>query len=306
MIWHVSTFYCFTPLSEPQLEKTLWEQKALELGLLGLVVMGTEGFNTTFAAPDQNQRQAFKDWVLARYPATQGMLFKDSISDKAPFKRFKVKIRPEIVTLATPELVPNELKHQHLTPAQWDETLKNDPTAVVIDTRNWYEYQIGTFEKALNPNIEKFTDFPQWFQDQGINKEQKILIFCTGGIRCEKGIYELERQGYENVYQLEGGIIHYLEQFPRSQFKGECFIFDHRIALDQDLKPTTTFGLCPHCGQPAATHKICKHCDTQYRVCDRCQQLADKADLCSKNCVYHFHLHPHKKGRKQTRTWEKP
>jgi len=298
MIWFVTTFYYFLPLKELEKHKIAWEIKAQELGILGLVIIGPEGFNTTCCAQSQENLETFKKWVTSRYPASSGMLFKDSTSHITPFKRFKVKIRQEIVTLHTPELVPDNKPHKHLSPTEWNEVLKNDPNAVVIDTRNWYEYEIGTFERAINPNIEKFSEFPEWFEKQGIKKDQKILIFCTGGIRCEKGIYELERKGYSNVYQLEGGIIHYIANHPNDQFKGECFVFDRRVALDQNLQPSGRYSLCPHCGQPAFIHKVCKRCDTEYIVCSSCDAKKELENLCSKNCVYQFHHHPKKKGLK--------
>lgn len=289
MTWQISTFYYFTPINNPQQDKLVWEQKAQEFGLRGLIIIGTEGFNTTLGAPSIDQLNQLKTWVTTYYPATQNMMFKDSTSNVTPFKHFKVKIRPEIVTLHTPELVPDNKKHQHLSPAEWDQVIKSDPDAVIIDTRNWYEYEIGTFNRAINPDIDKFTEFPKWFENQGIQKEQKILIFCTGGIRCEKGIYELERQGYQNVYQLEGGIINYIKELPNEEFKGECFIFDRRIALDQNLMPTTQYSLCPHCGQPANIKKTCKQCGSEYQVCSHCVGIEHVKDLCSKNCVYHYH-----------------
>lgn len=286
--WYVTTFYYFLPLRELEKHKLAWEIKAQELGVRGLLILGPEGFNTTCCAEDKDSLEAYKAWVTHHYPASKGMLFKDSQSHVTPFKRFKAKIRPEIVTLHTPELVPDNNPHKHLSPDEWNQVLKSEPESVVIDTRNWYEYNIGTFERAINPNIEKFTEFPAWFEQQGIKKDQKILIFCTGGIRCEKGIYELERQGYPNVYQLEGGIINYIDQHPNDQFKGECFVFDRRVALDQSLKPSGRYSLCPHCGQPAYLSKECKHCDSDYMVCPNCDKKAESQDLCSKNCVYQY------------------
>lgn len=289
MTWYISTFYYFTPINNPQIDKAAWETKAIELELRGLIIIGTEGFNTTLCAPSVEQLTQLKTWVTTYYPDTQQMMFKDSISSVTPFKCFKAKLRPEIVTLHTPELVPDNKKHQHLSPSEWDQVIKQEQDAIIIDTRNWYEYEIGTFNRAINPNIDKFTEFPEWFEKQGIQKEQKILIFCTGGIRCEKGIYELERQGYNNVYQLEGGIINYIQQFPEQEFKGECFIFDRRVALDQKLMPSSQYTLCPHCGQPANIKKNCKQCSSEYQVCSHCVEIEPIKDLCSKNCVYHFH-----------------
>ena len=136
------------------------------------------------------------------------------------------------------------------------------------------------------------------------SKNQKMLIFCTGGIRCEIGILELQRMGYENVCQLEGGIIKYLEEYPNNQFEGECFVFDHRVDLDQNLKPTEKYGLCPHCGQPSSIEIECKRCDTHKLICEDCHHLEFKKDTCSKNCAHQYQLHPDRKAPRQVLPFE--
>ena len=161
---------------------------------------------------------------------------------------------------------------------------------MLIDTRNWYEYRLGTFRGALNPGIEKFTDFPDFIQKQGIGKHQKMLIFCTGGIRCEKGILDLEQNGYQNVFQLEGGILNYLEQYPNQKFEGECFVFDRRVAVDQNLEPSKRYTLCPHCGQPADRRIECGLCDQPAQICLECEGMQVKGVTCSKNCAHHYSL----------------
>lgn len=296
--YFVTTFYKFLVLNDvPQVQKDL-ETKAEELNVKGLVILGKEGFNSTCAAPSEESFLAWKQFICD-YFQLPDLFFKDSFSHKAPFRRFKVKEREEIVTTGIPEIMPPEGKNQHLSPAEWNRVLKEEDDFVMIDTRNWYEYKIGTFKGALNPNIEKFTDFPQYIESQGIAKDKKMLIFCTGGIRCEKGILELQKQGYNNVFQLEGGIINYMKEYPRDQFEGECFVFDHRVALDQDLQPSQKYGLCPHCGQPSEIKIECKRCDSEELICEECSYLDFKKDTCSKNCAHQYQLNPGKKGAKQ-------
>lgn len=296
--YYVTTFYKFIKLADvPAVQKDL-ETKADELNVKGLVILGTEGFNSTCAAASLESFEAWKQFIREYFHAPE-LFFKDSISDKAPFRRFKVKIREEIVTTGIPGVMPPEGKNHHLSPAEWNRVLKEEDDFVMIDTRNWYEYKIGTFKGALNPNIEKFTDFPEYIEKQGISKDKKMLIFCTGGIRCEKGILELQKQGYDNVFQLEGGIINYMKEFPNDQFEGECFVFDHRVALDQNLQPSQKYGLCPHCGQPSEIKITCKRCDSEELICVDCSELEFKKDTCSKNCAHQYKLHPGKKGPKQ-------
>lgn len=279
------------------------EEKATSLAIRGLIVLGAEGLNSTVAAPSEEALEIFKLWIQSRFQAPD-LLFKNSFAPKAPFRRFKVKIRQEIVTLGTPELIPETANNHHLTPSQWNQVLTEESDFLLIDTRNWYETQVGTFKGAINPGIEQFTDFPQWLESQSYPKDKKMLIFCTGGIRCEKGILELQRKGYDNVFQLGGGILKYIEERPNDQFEGECFVFDHRVAVNQNLQPSTIYKLCPHCGQPAATPISCKRCDSKSLICGDCAKKAWVKETCSKNCAHHLQLHPDRKGPKQIQPFE--
>lgn len=296
--YYVTTFYKFLVISDVPAVQQALEKKAEELNVKGLIILGTEGFNSTVAAPSLESFAAWKKFICDYFQSPE-LFFKDSESHKAPFRRFKVKVREEIVTTGIPGVLPPLGKNHHLSPEEWNRVLKEENDYVMIDTRNWYEYKIGTFKGALNPDIEKFTDFPEYIEQQGISKDKKMLIFCTGGIRCEKGILELQNQGYNNVFQLEGGIINYMKEFPNDQFEGECFVFDHRVALDQNLQPSVKYGLCPHCGQPSEIKITCGRCDSEELICVDCAKLEFKKDTCSKNCAHQFQLHPGKKGAKQ-------
>ncbi len=303
MTYFVSAFYHFTRLENLEAIKADLEKTAEQLSIRGLLILGPEGINTTCSSSSEDNLQAFKAWVLQYFNASS-ITFKDSKSDRPPFRRYKVKIREEIVTTGLPGVMPPAGKNHHLSPEEWNRVLKEESDFVMIDTRNWYEYKIGTFKGALNPDIEKFTDFPAYIEKQGISKDKKMLIFCTGGIRCEKGILELQNQGYRDVYQLEGGILNYLEKFPNDQFDGECFVFDHRVAVDQNLAPSAQYVLCPHCGQPGDTQVICKRCDHEDKICENCSKLPFKQVTCSKNCAQQWGLNPGKKGQRQLLPFE--
>ncbi|WP_409477255.1 rhodanese-related sulfurtransferase [Pseudobdellovibrio sp. HCB154] len=300
--YFITTFYKFLPIADVEGTKTWFNSLAEKHQIKGLIILAAEGFNSTVSAKSKENLENFKKDLLANFGLTE-LNFKDSLSDKSPFRRFVVKIRPEIVTLGTPDLVPPEGINRHLTPTQWNEVMKNEKP-IIIDTRNWYEYKIGTFKGALNPKTEKFTEFPAYMDSQNISKDQKVLIFCTGGIRCEKGILELTEKGYSNVYQLDGGILNYLKEYPNDQYEGECFVFDHRVAVDQDLKPTVKYTLCPHCGQPGNTPIDCKRCDTHDHICEDCAKIEWKKDTCSKDCAYHYKLHPDRKAPRQVQPYE--
>ncbi len=265
------------------------------LALKGLVLISTEGFNLTVSGTEEAMDE-FKSMFLVDWKY-EGILFKDSVWHKHPFKRFKVQRRSEIVTIGDEKLAVPAHENQHLTPAQFHQALV-EGDAVVLDTRNWYETEIGKFKNAVELNISEFREFPEKLASGDFAKDKKYLIYCTGGIRCEKAIEEMKKQGFEKVYQLEGGILNYLESYPDQEYAGECFVFDHRVALDQKLQPTTKYGLCPHCGQPGTTKIECLRCDHPNWVCAPCLRF-EYNKTCSKNCAHQFKMHPHRKGPHQ-------
>jgi len=299
----ITTYYKFIPISDVAKTRDFFNVCAEKHKIKGLIILAPEGFNSTVAATSSTDLDNYKKDLLTHFQLEK-LNFKDSFSDKPPFRRFVVKLRPEIVTLGTPDLQPPEGKNYHLSPTEWNAVMKNETDYTIIDTRNWYETKIGTFKGAINPRTDQFTEFPKFMQKQNISKEKKVLIFCTGGIRCEKGILDLHKSGYNNIYQLDGGILNYLKEYPNDQFEGECFVFDHRVAVDQNLQPTKQYDLCPHCGQPAQTAIDCKRCDTHQIICEDCAQLEWKKETCSKNCAYQLELHPERKGKRQPLSYE--
>lgn len=303
--YYVTAFYQFMPLENLEKIKADIEEKAQKLNIIGLLILGNEGINSTCSAQNLEDLNTFKSWLLSYFDLST-LNYKDSIADSAPFRFYKVKIRNEIVTLGNTEISVDGAQNQnhHLSPEEWNQVLKEEKDVVLLDTRNWYETQIGTFKNAITPGIDKFTEFCDYVDNMNLPKDKKMLIFCTGGIRCEKGIYEMQRRGYENVYQLEGGILNYLKEKPNDQFEGECFVFDHRVAVDQNLAPSLVYDLCPHCGQPAKTEIQCKRCDTHQKVCDECLKIEFKQETCSKNCAYQYELHPDRKAAKQLAPWQ--
>lgn len=308
--WFVTTFYFFKTIPNDQLLEVKDDliSKGTSLGMEGLFILAEEGLNSTCSAPSKEALEDFKSWLHQKFDVAD-LIFKDSKAPYPPFRKFKVKIRKEIVTLHRPGLVPAPEyvrgTDNHLTPEKWNEVLENEKDFVLIDTRNWYEYEVGTFKGAVNPNITEFTSFPEFVEELGVPKDKKMLIFCTGGIRCEKGILDLQEKGYEKVYQLQGGILKYIEEFPNRQFDGECFVFDHRVAVNQELEPSTRFELCPHCGQPGETVIQCGRCDTETKICKRCAELELVKEVCSKNCAHWWKLSPGKKGHRQIPVWER-
>jgi UPF0176 protein len=301
-IYTIATFYRFTPIAKDHLDafKQSLTTEAQRLSVKGLVIMGLEGINTTIAGAEDGLKEFIH--FISQIPGFENMSIKYSTSHMIPFRRFKVQIRDEIVTLNRPDLLPNEKDPSHLSPKEWHDVLTKEQDYILIDTRNWYETEIGKFKNAIAPPITEFTEFPTWLETQNIPKDKKVLIYCTGGIRCEKAQVEMKEKGYENVFQLKDGILRYLEEFPNQEFDGECFVFDHRVAVDQNLQASKNFDLCPHCGQPSNNAITCVKCDNNAKVCERCLAAEPKFETCSKNCAHHYVMNPGKKIRKHTNT----
>ncbi len=230
----ISTFYKFIPLDnyEELKEPLLSAMKSHHI--LGTILLAHEGINGGFAGTPSDMT-AFYDY-LRQDSRFADLTFKETYNDMMPYEKAKVKLRKEIVTLGIPGLNPGEETGIHITPNEWN-TLISDPNVVVIDTRNTYEVELGTFKHALNPQTENFRDFPEYVEKNLLDKkDKKIAMFCTGGIRCEKSTAYLKSLGFEAVYQLEGGILNYLKDVPleESMWEGSCFVFDERIAVPAD------------------------------------------------------------------------
>lgn len=284
MSYLVTNFYKFTPLEPSNLEelKGILKNLAKLHKIKGLFLIGPEGVNATLAGTPENVR-IFKTWLEGKFGSLD---YKDNGCAYVPFKNFQVKIRPEIVSLGRTDIVPDHT-NSHLTPEEWNKALQ-EKDVVVIDTRNWYEVEIGKFKNAVSFGLNEFQEFPEKIKSSNIPKDKKVLIYCTGGIRCEKAIYEMQNQGFKNVHQLQGGIIKYLEKYPHQEYEGDCFVFDRRCAVDQNLQPTTTHTFCPHCGQPAKDEIQCRRCSNKSKVCQMCLDKHQRYHTCSKNCAHHI------------------
>lgn len=202
----------------------------------GTLLLAEEGINGTIAGPKSGIEQVLK--FLAQDPCLKDISCKVSYNDENPFHRTKVKLKKEIVTMGIEGIDPNHVVGTYVKPKDWN-ALISDPEVLLVDTRNDYEVEIGTFKHAVNPNTETFREFPDYVKNNlDKNKHKKVAMFCTGGIRCEKSTAYLKEQGFEDVYHLEGGILQYLEDVPSDEtlWEGECFVFDGRVAVNHDLE----------------------------------------------------------------------
>lgn len=210
--------------------------KMTDVEVKGTLLLAAEGINGTIAG-SQKAIEQILDYLQAQ-PNLGAIVHKESFSDNNPFHRTKVKLKKEIVTMGIEGIDPNQVVGTYVKPKDWN-ALISDPEVLLVDTRNDYEVEIGTFEGALNPDTETFREFPQYVKDNlDKTKHKKVAMFCTGGIRCEKSTAYLKEQGFEDVYHLEGGILKYLEEVPSTEtmWQGECFVFDGRVAVDHDLE----------------------------------------------------------------------
>jgi UPF0176 protein len=283
----VCAFYIFQPLTaqDVALLKSELEAMSLSHNLYGLALIGREGLNFTFSGTPDGMH-AFRAWLTARLMLEQPD-FKISYAAQHPFQKFVVKVKKEIVTMGQPGVVPQSTVNGHISAQEWHDKLQSGE-AIVLDTRNDYEVEIGKFKNAVDLDIREFQDFPARLQSAGLPKEREILIYCTGGIRCEKAMLEMKKQGFEKVHQLQGGILNYLKEFPDGEYDGECFVFDYRVALDQNLNPSAKYKLCTHCGQPSETELNCSLCHSTGVICHHCSGKG--ITTCSKNCEHHARL----------------
>ena len=245
----VAAFYKFVRLPDLAERQSSLLAHCQQQGVLGTILLANEGINGTIAGP----RQAI-DAVLAFLrsdPRLADLEHKESYTDSPSFARLRVRLKKEIITLGVKEIDPNNEVGTYVSPKDWN-ALISDPDVMVVDTRNEYEIDIGTFRGAENPAIATFRQFPDYVHNHlDPTKHKKLAIFCTGGIRCEKASSFLLAQGFVEVYQLKGGILKYLEEVPteESLWQGECFVFDQRTAVTQELTPGT-YATCCGCGNP--------------------------------------------------------
>ncbi len=269
--YKIAAFYQFAPLKPQDLQEPLLA--ALKTGgIKGSVLLADEGINGTIAGTPFAIDQAMTS--ISKVTGLNNFNPKFSFSDAMPFRRMKVRLKKEIVTIGNVKANPNEKVGTYVAPKDWN-ALISDPDVIVVDTRNSYEFGVGTFKGAIDPKTESFGEFPAWVRQNLDNaKGKKIAMFCTGGIRCEKASSFLMHEGFEHVFHLQGGILKYLEDIKPEQslWNGGCFVFDERVAVGHGLK-VQDFSLCHGCMNPVSAedranpkyeHGVCcPHCADQ-------------------------------------------
>jgi len=249
----------------------------LENEVRGTLLLAGEGINGTVAGS-----RAGIDGLLAYLKSDSRLAdldYKESTTERMPFLRSKVKLKREIVTMGVEGIDPRRTVGTYVKPRDWN-ALISDPEVLLIDTRNDYEVQVGTFEHAVNPQTTTFREFPQYVKEHlDPEKHKKVAMFCTGGIRCEKSTAYLKEQGFDEVYHLQGGILKYLEEMPKEQtlWKGECFVFDDRVTVNHDLEKGS-FQQCNACRMPVTEEEMQSELFEQGVSCPHCHDKVSEAD----------------------------
>ena len=249
----IAALYQFARFDDPKTLRAPLLALCEANGVRGTLLLAREGINGTIAGSDSGV-EAVLDHIRT-LPGCDAIEVKESRAEGLPFHRTKVRLKKEIVTMGQPDLDPLAGVGTYVAPEDWN-ALISDPDTIVIDTRNDYEVQIGSFEGAIDPQTTSFREFPEWFRAKRAELEAegrspKIAMFCTGGIRCEKSTAFARAEGVEDVFHLKGGILNYLEHVPEDQslWRGECFVFDERVSVGHGLAPGD-HGLCRACRRP--------------------------------------------------------
>lgn len=270
----VVTMYKFVGLPDYRLMRREILDYCMLHNIKGTILLAREGINGTIAGQRKNIDAILS--FLESDPRLSGMEYKESGYDEMPFYRMKVRTRKEIVTMGIPGIDPVKTNGRKVGAEEWN-ALISDPGVMVIDTRNHYEFEVGTFKNAVSPRTRTFTEFPAYARKHlSACKQKKIAMFCTGGIRCEKATSYLLEQGFEQVFHLDGGILKYLEQVrPEDNlWEGDCFVFDNRVAVDKNLQKSE-YSMCYGCRMPVSFNDRRSEKYEEGVSCPRCHDSLD-------------------------------
>ena len=263
----ISGFYKFKKINFLKKHKTYLENEISNTSIRGSIIISSEGINGSLAG---NSKDIFKILKLLKkkFKFTEFDSSNISTSRFQPFHKAKVKVKKEVVPLGLKIKSESKRHNRYLSGKSWNKFITKKET-LVIDVRKPFEYSVGSFKNAMNPNIQNFRDFPKFLNK--VEKNKPVAMFCTGGIRCEKASIFLKKKGFKNVFQLKGGILNYLNKTKKkdSLWKGECFVFDNRVSLKHKLKQGT-FSICGGCRKPISTKDKRSKKYEEGVSCERC------------------------------------
>lgn len=273
----VVSFYRFLDIAKPQALRGKLLEFCKKRGMLGTILVAGEGFNGTVAGARDDVLALFQ-FISKELGIEVPIDARWTEAEAAPFRRMRVAVKKEIVSLGRPDILPQRTTGRHVDPPEWNSLLA-DPDVLVIDTRNHYEYEVGTFENAVDPGTRSFREFPDYARRLAAeNPNQRLAMFCTGGIRCEKASALMMELGFKEVYQLRGGILSYLSQVDDADNKwhGECFVFDSRVAVDRDLEEGG-YVQCHACRRPLSREDLASADYREGVSCPHCINETDPA-----------------------------
>ncbi len=266
----VASFYRFLDLPGVQSFRDDLQAFCDEQDVLGTILVAEEGFNGTICGSEAAILAVF-NWLRQRLVLDAPIEAHWTDASEAPFRRMRVRVKKEIVALGRPDILPHRKTGKYVRPEDWNALIEN-PDVMVIDTRNHYEVEVGSFPRAMDPRTDSFREFPEFARQLAeTSRDRPLAMFCTGGIRCEKATALMLELGFEEVYHLQGGILRYLQEMPDAdnRWQGECFVFDTRVAVDKDLAEGG-YVQCHACRRPLSTEDVaspdyregvsCPHC----------------------------------------------
>jgi len=257
--------YKFEPLNNIGFLQQRFQTECENLNLKGTILLSKNGINFTIAGTEENIEQYLQ--FMEDDERFLNIPIKKSYSEKQPFRRMKVKLKKEIISLGREDINPRELTGARIAPKDFQSMLDNGEDVIVLDTRNEYETRVGLFENAIDLKLNNFRDFPKAIESLPEEyKSKQIVMYCTGGIRCEKASAVMLKAGFADVKQLEGGVLDYFKETGGKYWKGDCFVFDERVAVDTNLNETE-YIYCYVCREPLSPEekaspdfKINEHC----------------------------------------------
>ncbi len=281
----VILFYKYIHIAHPLALRSSQMKLAKRLSLKGRVIISSEGLNATLSGEDKDIEEYKRELTLNEN--FSDIIFKEASVKEDVFPKLSIKVRKEIVSLnQNLDIVSGKNKKgQYISPDDFHNIIQNnDEEVLIVDARNNYESAIGQFKKAITPDIDNFRDFPKFINDIKKYRDKKIVMYCTGGVRCEKASSLLIKKGFKNVYQLKEGILNYAKYYPED-FEGKCYVFDSRIAVYLDNKNRTIISKCKHCGEDSDIYINCanKKCNLQFICCNKCEKKFKHS--CSNRCM---------------------
>lgn len=287
--YKVLLYYKYTNIEDPKLYRLEHYRFCKQLGLKGRILISSEGINGTCAGTEKQTARYME--YLQNDSRFSGIIFKIDHEDVNPFDHMYVRVKKELVTFnAGDDLNPLKSTGTHLKPSEFKNMLE-DENVIVLDGRNGYEWDLGHFRGAIRPDIQNFREFPEFIKDKMSQyKDKKVVTYCTGGVRCEKLTTYLIKEGFKDVYQLDGGIVTYGkdEDVKGELFDGKCYVFDNRIAVPINrTEGDLVVAKCLHCGELSDRYVNCANpeCNLQYFCCEKCEPSIKRS--CSDDCRKH-------------------